>query len=291
MQLLGYDMSVMNKIRSVENRNLSFYRTKHIFEHYGEFQSVEEFHEYCSWAKENNVKIYILGNGSNTLFTREKVKTLILKNNLNKNILSLSDTCFEVSSSVLVLDILKECYRKSLDSFYYLASVPATVGGALAMNAGRGREYQLSIYDFIESVTFFDFEKNCLVSLEKSKIVKGYRETIFTGSHSKLILSAIFQFQPACFNSNPIVERIKWTKEIQDNTAPNCGSVFKLVDYGIISRLKGLRIGGTSFSDKTHNWILNRSNSSRSILVLIYIVKMLHFLSGKKAKVELILVE
>ncbi|MFE1744300.1 hypothetical protein [Coleofasciculus sp. H7-2] len=159
------------------------------------------------------------------------------------------------------------------------------------MNAGRGRQHQSTIYDFVESVTFFDFESNTIKTFGIEKIVKGYRETIFTGIHSCLILSAIFKFNQATFDNNPITERCKWSKKFQDNSAPNCGSVFKLADHRILNRLRGLQIGGASFSSKTYNWILNKSIDSKSILILIKIAKFLHIINGKKAELELIVVD
>ncbi|MEQ8969626.1 MAG: FAD-binding protein [Coleofasciculus sp. C1-SOL-03] len=281
----------MELVRTVTSDNLSFYRTSHIFENYGEFETIDQFREYCHWAKENNCNIYILGNGSNTLFVHKKIKSLILKNKLPKTINVLSENRLEVYSSVLVIDVLKYCQKNSLNSFYYLASVPATIGGALAMNAGRGRRHGLTIYDFVESVVVFDFENSCLKTLNKKEIVKGYRETIFTGSQSCLILSATFGFNPITLESNPIAERCKWSKKAQDYSAPNCGSVFKVADSRILKRLKGLWIGQSGFSAKTTNWILNKSTNSNSILILIAIAKLLHILLRKKAELEIITVD
>lgn len=284
------DFSVA-RIKSITNSNLSFYRTLHHFERYGEFNSVDQFSKYCSWAKANNTKLYILGNGSNTLFKNKKVKSLVVKNNLQKYITPIAENRFEVSSSTLVMDVLKYCYENSLDSFYYLASVPATIGGALAMNAGRGREYQLTIYDFVETITFFDNESDCIKTLEKEEIQRSYRETIFTGIHSRLILNATFKFIPVDFKSNPLVERCKWSKKHQDHSAPNCGSVFKTADFRILNRLKGLSIGKACFSSKTTNWLLNTSSSSHSLTFLINIAKILHVIVGKKFELEVISVD
>lgn len=281
----------MESIKSFTDSNLSFYRTLHYFERYSEFYTLEEFREYCSWATANNIKVYILGNGSNTLFVRDKIQSLVLKNKLHKNLHPLPENKLEVSSSVLLIDVLKYCYNNSFESFYYLASVPATIGGALAMNAGRGRTQKCTIYDFVESVTFFDFASNCIKTLGKGEIIKDYRETLFTGIHSCLILSAIFKFNRAQFDSNSIAERCKWSKNFQDHSAPNCGSVFKEAEPRILNRLKGLSIGKASFSDKTNNWILNRSSSSTSILMLITITRLLHALVGKKASLEVITVD
>lgn len=279
----------MPHIQSLSSDNLSFYRTQHWFERYGEITTLDDMVEYCSWAKSNDAKVYILGNGSNTLFAKKSVRTLVLKNNLEKSIEPLPDLRLKVSSSVLVMDVLKYCYSQSLDCFYYLASVPATVGGALAMNAGLGQNSGCTIYDFVESVTFF--EDGQLKTLTKREIVRGYRETIFTGLHSKLIISATFQFSPATFENNPIFERLKFVKIKQDNTAPNCGSVFKFYDPRILLKLRGFSFAKATLSSKTANWIKNRSKSPVPIMTIIGIVKILHLAIGKKAVMEVIKVD
>lgn len=280
----------MEEIKSFIDNNLSFYRTEHYFERYGEFQSIEQFREYCNWAKANNVKVYILGNGSNTLFVKKCIKTLILKNNIPKSINSISGNRIEVSSSTLIMDVLKYCYDNSLSSFYFLASVPATIGGALAMNAGGGKN-STTIYEFIESVTFFDFESNNIKTIGKEEIVKGHRETIFTGIHSCLILSATFKFNQTSFDENPIIKRLKWSKEFQDYSLPNCGSVFKEGYLRIPKYLSWLKIGKTSYSSKAPNWILSKSSSHIPIIILINIVKFLHIFSPRKAVLEIISVD
>jgi len=279
----------MVKVDSLTSSNLSFYRTLNHFKRYGEFHSLEEFQEYCDWANQQQVELYIVGNGSNTLFAAQSISSLVLKNKLAKLIKPLPNSRLEVSSSVMITEVLKYCYENCLNSFYYLASVPATIGGALAMNAGRGRNYDVSIYDFIESVTFYDDGQ--IQTLTGAEIKKGYRETIFTGIHSRLILSAIFQFVPEQFSCDPILERREWAKSHQDNVGPNCGSVFKSACPPILKVLQGLKIGKASYSAKTGNWILNRSSDSKGILMLIAIAKFLHLAVGKKALLELITVK
>jgi UDP-N-acetylmuramate dehydrogenase len=201
----------------------------------------------------------------------------------------LPENRLEVSSSASIMEVLKYCYQNSLESFYYLASVPATIGGALAMNAGRGRSHGLTIYDFVESVTFF--ENGSIKKLKNHQLERHYRETMFTGKHSKLILSAVFKFEAACFDENPLTSRQAWAKEHQDNTSPNCGSVFKVGNSLILKTIRGLSIGKARFSSKTNNWILNKSKSSNSILLIIKIVKIIHILTGQKIALELIEVD
>ncbi len=281
----------MQPIKELNDSNLSYYRTEHYFERYAEFTSLEEYNNYCQWAKQQGIKLYILGNGSNTLYQKQRVKSLILKNKLPKKIEALSTNRFEVSSTVLVLELLKVCLSKSLDSFYYLASVPATIGGALAMNAGRGRKHNLTIYDFVESVSFYDHESDTVKTLGKEEIVQGYRQTIFTGVQSRLVLSAVFKFPELTTPGNPIMERCRWSKKFQDYSGPNCGSVFKAVDFEIMKKLQGFSLGKTCFSERSVNWITNHSKNSRKILFLIWIAKILHRLKGKKAELEIIIVD
>lgn len=279
----------MVKIESLTSNNLSFYRTLHNFDRFGEINSVDDFNEYYNWAKANNAKLYILGNGSNTLFTKKDVASLVLKNNLPKHMKLTPDFRLEVSSSVPLIDVLKCCYENSLDSFYYLSSVPATIGGALAMNAGRGRRHKCTVYDFVEKVTFF--EDGLIKTLTNEEIKKGYRETIFTGTHARLILSAVFKFNLIKLEYNPLIERHQFAKEHQDNTGPNCGTVFKTANDQILDLMKGVRIGKAYFSGKTRNWILNRSKSSTPIILLISLTKMLHLVTGKKIELEVIKVD
>ncbi|ODH00811.1 UDP-N-acetylenolpyruvoylglucosamine reductase [Nostoc sp. KVJ20] len=277
------------KIESLTSNSLSHYRTQHHFERVGEINSVDDLQMYCNWAKENKVNIYIIGNGSNTLFVKKNIQSLVLKNKLLKYTNPLPENRLEVSSSVSVMEVLKYCYQNSMDSFYYLASVPATIGGALAMNAGRGRQHGCTIYDFVESVTFF--EDGCVKTLQNSQIARDYRETIFTGMHSKLILSAIFKFELTEFTENPLISRQIWAKEHQDNTAPNCGSVFKTANYRILQKLRGMSIGKAMFSTKTSNWILSKSQSSYSIILLIKIAMILHFITRQKIALEVITID
>ncbi|MGF1568059.1 MAG: FAD-binding protein [Nodosilinea sp.] len=284
----------MKTLHNLVSNSLSFYRTEHYFEYYAEFNTIQQFCEYVDFAKTANRKIYILGNGSNTFFLKRRVRSLVLKNKLKPDIvpISTSDSGARIraTSSTLVIDVLKYCFENSLDSFYYLASVPATIGGALAMNAGRGQKFNLTIYDFVESVDFFDCAQNCIITLGTEDIVRGYRETIFSGVQSLLITSAIFNFPVASLSKNPIAERCKWSKANQDYTGSNCGSVFKQADAKILESLKGLRVGESSFSAKTSNWIVNKSSHPFSIIFLIYIAQIIHFIKRKKSQLEIIVV-
>lgn len=268
---------------------LSSYRTRHDFERYGEFATVEQFRALHDQAAREGRCLLVLGNGSNVLFRRGRIRTLVAKNRLERTLKDLGGGRVQASSSLMISAILAHCRDHGLESFDYLASVPATVGGAIAMNAGRGKSHGQSIFDFVERVTWF--EDGEIRTASAAEIPHGYRWTAFTGMTGKLVLEAVFRFPPSTETGDKIAERVRFSKETQDHSLPNCGSVFKECKGGLMLRLRGLRLLGASYSTKTANWLLNRSPSPRGLVLLIRVAQALHRLIGRRAVVELIEVD
>jgi len=270
---------------------LSLYRTEHTFHQYREIGSATGALSAVRESDKSHSRIYILGNGSNTFFTRKHVRSVVLKNKLPREIKKVSEETYYVSSSNLVSEVLKYCHNHQLQSFYYLASVPAEIGGAIAMNAGEGPALRDScIFNFIEKVRYIRDGK--IIEESPDRLSVSYRKTIFTGSTNLFILGAYFRFPPSPpFEENPIRQRIEWAKSYQDNTKPNCGSVFKTANPKILDRFRGLRLFGASFSTKTYNWILNESKSPLGIKLLIALVMLAHRLLIQKCETEVIRVK
>src|SRR6266496_6252910 len=86
-------------VKQLDSDRLSTFRTRHRFRRFGEFTTVEEFIEYRRWARLNGIPLYILGNGSNTLFTQRSIRTLVLQNSLKSYMTELGDGRIEASSS------------------------------------------------------------------------------------------------------------------------------------------------------------------------------------------------
>ncbi|MEM1165358.1 MAG: FAD-binding protein [Planctomycetota bacterium] len=271
---------------------LSGYRTAHRFRHYGEFRTLDEFKELRAWAKERSLPVYILGNGSNTFFAHSTVNSLVLVNKMPRVLEPIEGDPghLRVSAATLIATILKHCRANSLDAPYYLASVPASVGGALAMNAGRGHEHNRTIYDFCETLTVLD-EDDQLHTLKHTQVPRAYRTTPFTGVKPVLIVEATLRFESKHLEKDFIAERVAWSKTYQDHRAPNCGSVFKRSHFPLLWKLRYLRYGKTRFSRKTLNWLLCESKSPTGLRVLIATVRIIHRLFGKKAVPEVIIVE
>jgi len=279
------------RVVAMKSDRLSTMRTRHNFERVAEIHSPEDFDELLSLAKREGRELFTLGNGSNTLFTRRTVRTLVIRNRLPKVIEDLGDGRVRASSSAMVAAVLKLCRTQRRDSFYYLASVPATIGGALAMNAGRGKTYGVSIYDFVETVTFR--EDGETRTLGKADIPRDYRWTMFTGKTQRLILEGTFRF-PAFANEeevDKIRERVEFSKATQDHQSPNCGTAFKQASPRIMRWVRGLRLGKARYSDRTLNWLSNDGEDPRPIVWLIRVVRVAHRLVFRRAELEFIEVD
>lgn len=283
----------MTEITRIISDRLSTYRTKHEFLHYGEFRTPDEFIEYRKWAHEHAVRIIILGNGSNVLFKRRKIGTLVLKNHLQSKMEILGEGRIKVSSSLPIMKILKYCEQNALDSFYCMASVPATVGGAIAMNAGSTHE---TVFDFLDSITYFDGDE--IKEINNDELERSHRKTMFTGIQDRLILSATFSFPHRNMEESEIDKRIEWSHKHQDLSAPNCGSVFRDFNRPIYRWVRRLFPVGMStpffraqFSKVVNNWIINRNHRSWPIVFMIRLVQFIHRITGKQAILELIEVD
>lgn len=270
----------------LKSRSLSHFRTSHQFQSYIEVKSHNDIVEVVSCYSSRDIGIYPIGNGSNTFFTKKTIKTLVMKNLLPQTIEDLGNGRILVSSSCNVMKLLKYCHSRQYESFYYLSSVPATIGGAVAMNAGRGHCHNQSILDFVQSVTFVGLIGDT-IKIGKESLNPGYRQTIFSESFLGFITSVEFLFARTYHEDDPIIKRIEWALENQDYVGGNCGSIFKQCNSKIMRLLKGVGVCDSWYSRKTVNWINNKSASPAGIWFLIVLAKVIHFFSFQQIKLEI----
>jgi UDP-N-acetylmuramate dehydrogenase len=231
-------------------------------------------------ARKQRTPYFVLGRGSNVLATDHPTQRLIIKNTEACHTLRLLDHGrVEAGSSVELQKLIRFCVDHDLEGMEYLQSVPGNVGGAVYMNAGRGKQYNKSISDYLLDVDVFDGED--VFTIPKEKCEFGYRRSIF---HSKdwIILAARFAppQQPRERGLELIAERMRYVREVQDNHLPNAGTVFS--DYFRLDRqLMGMRVNDAYFSTKTPNWILNGGHATREdVLRLIRRARFHHFIRG-----------
>ncbi len=229
-------------------------------------------------VKRYNLPIFLIGRGSNLLISDKGINGVVLRLNapwFNK--LSYKDNYLNVGSGVSLSKLVLFAKDHNLSGAEFLAGIPGTVGGAVAMNAGIAKDNR-SIQDLVENVTVMDYSGNIKV-LNKKDIRFRYR----TSSLSRyIILSVLIKLKRK--NREQIKDKIKaylkYRKLTQDLSKPSAGCIFRnptghsagrLID---LCGLKGKRIGDAGVSRKHANFILNLGKgSARDVCKLMDLIR------------------
>lgn len=237
--------------------------------------------------KETGKAFRIISGGSNIILPPSISDPIILMDEFNKDIIFF-EKYVNVGGSVRVQKLIRALQEKQLGGIEYLFSIPCMVGGAIFMNAGRGRKYNKTISNNIVSVTVFN-----LLTLRKEEITHNdcgfaHRHSIFQ-NRNYIILSAKMSFLQSSKDDveKSIQERLRISKKNLDAGKPSCGTIFCKANGYIMKLLKGFRIGGARWSEKTTNWISNdRQGSYSDVIRLLKMAKFLHKIAFQKYKQE-----
>lgn len=227
-------------------------------------------------AKRNKVPTLIIGSGSNLLVSDRGISSAVLSLSASffKQVSFSSGYC-QVGSGVSLSRVLDFSLRQGLSGAEFLAGIPGTIGGALAMNAGiPGR----CIADIVKKVEVMDYHGKISL-LQKEDIRFGYR---YSSLAKYIILRAYLRLK----KKSPLEIRCginqykAYRRDNQDNSLPNAGCIFKnpggesagrLID---LCGLKGQEEGGASVSLRHANFILNSGRaSSNDVLRLMALIK------------------
>ncbi len=251
-------------------------------------ETEEELVSAVKECRQKSLPYRILGNGSNLIVSEKGLRrVIVIKNSRACMRLDGEGTNVYAGSTVKVQSFIRYCVNRGLEGFEYLYSVPATIGGAIFMNAGRGRHKNQQISDGLVHVRIFDGQS--VREIPKAQCGFYYRGSIFHTERDWLILGAQFDLktQPRVVGEQKIRERMEFIKAYQDHKAASAGSIFKKGHPWVFKWVQGLRCGGTCYSRKATNWLVNSGTSKlNEVKRLIFIVKVLNILLLSKAEVE-----
>jgi len=237
--------------------------------------SIDEIKSVLKISKENNIPLFVLGNGTNLLVKDEGYRGIILQIKLEE--INIDGIKVIVQSGVKNAILSKKLLDNSLTGFEFASGIPGTIGGAIKMNAGA---YGSEMKDIVEQVTYMDFDGN-LHTISNLECEFEYRHSRFFNEQA-IILEVKLNLEKG--NKSEIEEKIsellKQRKEKQPLEYPNAGSTFKRGENYITAKLidecglKGYTIGGAQVSEKHAGFIINKNNAtSKDILDLIEYVK------------------
>jgi UDP-N-acetylmuramate dehydrogenase len=160
--------------------------------------------------------------------------------------------------------IAKQSARAGLAGGAFLAGIPGTFGGALAMNAGaHGSE----TWQFVASVTTVS-RRGQLTQRPASDFEVNYRYVKAPEGEWFVSASLHFEEGDAQAEADLIKSLLRKRNASQPTNQPCAGSVFRNPPGDFAGRLiesaglKGLRIGGASVSEKHANFIVSDSSAT-----------------------------
>ena len=224
-----------------------------------------------------NIKYFILGKGSNTLFSDKEFNGVIIK--LDKlNNFKIKQTEIYVESGMILSKLVQASVKNELTGLEFAIGIPGTIGGAIYMNAGA---YGNNMSNIVKSVIVLN-EKFQIKEIPLEKLKFDYRYSIFQANKNLICVAANIKLEHG--NHDEIASKIKENllkrKNSQPLEYPSAGSVFRNPEGNYAGKiieelgLNGKIIGGAEISTKHANFIINKNNASSSdILNLIKLVQ------------------
>ena len=252
--------------------------------------SIEEIKSILKISKENNIPLFVLGNGTNLLVKDQGYRGIIIQIKMEE--INIDETEAIVDSGVKNTVLSKKLANNSLTGFEFASGIPGTIGGAIKMNAGA---YGSEMKDIVKEVTYLDYDGN-IHTISNSECEFSYRHSKFFNEKA-IILQAKLNLEHGNKEDieNKVNELLKQRKEKQPLEYPNAGSTFKRGDGFITAKLidecglKGYSIGGAEVSEKHAGFIVNKNNAtSTDILDLIrHVQKIVKEKTGENIKLEI----
>ena len=190
-------------------------------------------------------EFYIIGGGNNILVDDNHPKLAMLDKCYDY--IRRVDNTLIIGGATKTSKVLHFCKNSNIGGLEFLNRLPATIGGAVYMNAGL-KEWE--IFNYIDSIKF----SNCVKS--KEKIIYSYRET----NISDVVLEVSINIKDG-FDEN-LIDKFSKMRSNQPKQ-PNLGSCFANPKNDFAGRLieavklKGFKKGSVSFSPIHANFLVN----------------------------------
>lgn len=242
--------------------------------YYAEVDTLYSLNLLINLAKQYKVKYKVIGNGTNILVSDLGFDGIIIDTKRLNDVFFKRENVKAMAGATLE-KVIRFNLEHKLGGLEALSGIPATVGGAIVMNAGA---FGHNISDHL--LTVETLRNGKIKTYDKDECKFAYRKSRFIHK-SEIVISATF-----CFPSESkevILSGIKSYAEIRKSIQPqgrSCGSVFinpKPLSAGALiekAGLKGYEIGGAKVSEKHANFIVTNQNArAKDVFLLIQEIK------------------
>lgn len=233
---------------------------------YTEPATVRDLQALVREAKARDVKILVLGRGSNLVVPDEGVDGLVISlvHETWAGFEPQGDGRVRVGAGLRLKNLCGLAAKAGLAGFEFLEGIPGNIGGALRMNAGAMGGW---MFDVVEAVEVMSLD-GAVTTLAKTAMHVDYRHC--AELHDAIALGAVLK--PAAQTGGDAVARQidVYRKKRQESQPrePSAGCIFKNPPGASAGRLidecglKGERVGDAEVSAVHANFIVNRGRAT-----------------------------
>ncbi len=231
------------------------------------------------YMHEHDEKYFVLGNGTNVLFSDKGFDGHIISCTEMTGInIDEENGIISASAGVNLTFLAHKVSKMGYEGLEFAYGIPGSVGGGIYMNAGA---YGFDLSSVVNSVEFFDIESGEVRVLSAPEIEFGYRKTSFMDMKT-VILSAELSLKKGSAEKSLALcdEYMMRRKDKQPLEYPSAGSVFKRCEGRFTGEmiekcgLKGFSLGGAEVSEKHAGFIINKGGATaQDVLDLINHIK------------------
>ena len=255
-------------------------------------REISDIIEAVKICRENNIKFFVIGNGSNLLVPDEGYNGVIIKLKSEFSKIEVEGDYLIVNSGAKLSEVYTVAYENSLTGFEFASGIPGTIGGAIYMNAGA---YGGEMKDIVESVEVLDLDNFELRELKNEELEFSYRKSIIQ-RRNYIVTTIKLKLQKG--NKEKINAVYEDLRERRNSKQPlnfgSAGSTFKRPEGHFASKLiedaglKGYHINDAWVSEKHSGFIVNKGNASfKEVMELIeYVQKVVFEKFGVKLETE-----
>ncbi len=255
-------------------------------------REVSDIIEAIKICRENNIKFFVIGNGSNLLVPDEGYNGVIIKLKSEFSTIKVEGEYLIVNAGAKLSEVYPIAYENSLTGFEFASGIPGTIGGAIFMNAGA---YGGEMKDIVESVEVLDLDNFELKQLNNEDLDFSYRKSII--QRKNYIVTSI-KLKLKKGNKEEINAVYEDLRDRRNSKQPlnfgSAGSTFKRPEGHFASKLiedaglKGYHINDAWVSEKHSGFIVNKGNASyKEVMELIeYVQKVVFEKFGVKLETE-----
>jgi UDP-N-acetylmuramate dehydrogenase len=230
--------------------------------------SIIELQEVVRFCSEKNLRYFVLGKGSNSLFSDRGFDGVVILNKIH--FIEEKAGEFYVGAGYSFSLLGSQTARKGWEGLEFASGIPGSVGGAVFMNAGaNGAE----TFETLTEVTYVN-EAGEIEMLPKSALQWSYRHTSFHERKGS-IAAARFQLKPSTEARKKQLQLIDYRTKTQPYSDQSAGCVFRNAPQASAGRLiqecglKGFSIGGAEVSTMHANFIVNKGSASADDVIAL----------------------